>query len=209
MVQIGRGQTTLVRRLCALRRLVGTGDLKPPAGLSGGAHPSGGLHQSVESAIDSVEESLKLLRSLFAKLRSGLPTLSRGTASSAKVAKRSRSIRLKLITHYPSMKLTPPSQAGAFAPPSVPTAHLPTAFGTPSEVGLRHLSPGALNSRCRLGGGKHLPITFRASPARSERLPSTFRIRGGVSWRLRSVLTGRTKAAKKPKTARLEAPATR
>ncbi len=166
-------------------------------------------HQSVESAIDSVEESLKLLRSLFAKLRSGLPTLSRGTASSAKVAKRSRSIRLKLITHYPSMKLTPPSQAGAFAPPSVPTAHLPTAFGTPSEVGLRHLSPGALNSRCRLGGGKHLPITFRASPARSERLPSTFRIRGGVSWRLRSVLTGRTKAAKKPKTARLEAPATR
>src|SRR5712692_9216009 len=79
------------------------------------------------------------------------------------------------------MKLALPSQAGAFAPPSVPAAHLPTAFGTPSEVGLRRLSPGALNSQCRLAGGKHLPITFRASPTPSERLPSAFCIRGDAS----------------------------
>jgi hypothetical protein len=68
-----------------------------------------------------------------------------------------------------------PWQAGAFAPPSVPAAHLPTAFGTPSEVGLRRLSPGALNSRCRLVGGKHLPITFRPPSVFAKAPPGSAR----------------------------------
>jgi hypothetical protein len=48
---------------------------------------------------------------------------------------------------------------------------------------LRRLSSSDLNSRWRLAGGKHLPITFRASPPPSERLPSTFCIRGKASRR--------------------------
>src|SRR5260370_21684782 len=79
------------------------------------------------------------------------------------------------------MKLALPSQAGAFAPPPVPASHLRTVAGTPSEVDLRRLSSIALYSRRWLAGGKHLPITFRASPTPSERLPSTFRIRGDAS----------------------------
>src|SRR5712691_12778274 len=126
-------------------------------------------HQSVESAVDCVDESLKLLRLLRARLR-------RGAAHREPRHREERQGRREVpkypieIDHAitPSMKLDLPSQAGAFAPPSVPAAHLPTVAATPSEVGLRRLSPGALNSRWRLAGGKHLPSTFRASPTPSE-----------------------------------------
>src|SRR5712692_9963643 len=65
--------------------------------------------------------------------------------------------------------------------PSVPAGHLRTVPGTPSEVDLRRLSSIALNSRRWLAGGKHLPITFPAAPAPSQRLSAAFCIRGDAS----------------------------
>src|SRR5712691_8268072 len=141
-------------------------------------------HQSVESAVDCVDEPLKLLRLLVARLLSGAAHLEPWHREQRQGRRDVPKDPIE-IDHAitPSMKLALPSQAGAFAPPSVPAGHLRTVAGTPSEVDLRRLSSIALNSRRWLAGGKHLPITFRASPTPSERLPSTFRIRGDASRR--------------------------
>src|SRR5258708_5209801 len=132
-------------------------------------------HQSVESAVDCVDESLKLLRLLLARLRSGAshlePRHREQRQGRREVPKHPIEIDHAIT---PSMKLALPSQAGAFAPPSVPAAHLPTVAGTPSEVGLRRLSSIPLYSRRWLAGGKHPPIPVRAPPAPSAPLPSTF-----------------------------------
>jgi hypothetical protein len=138
--------------------------------------------QSLESAGDRIDDALKLLRLLLARLRSGATHLEPRHCEQRQGCREVPKYPIE-IDHAitPLLKLAPPSQAGAFAPPSLPRSHLPTVVGAPSKVRLQLLSAGPLNSRRCPAGTKHLPITFRPSQTPSDHLPSTFRIRGDAS----------------------------
>jgi len=73
------------------------------------------------------------------------------------------------------MKLALPSQAGAFAPPSVPAGHLRTVARTPSEADLRRLlsscSEFAMAARRRQTPSDHLPCVATAFRTPSVHLP--------------------------------------